>query len=98
LDSHSHERAMKSRGWVTNKGWVANKETTTNQKEPITLDSALYEALLMRLNDLIASGRGDTDEADSVRDQMLDLWRRLPSAELLVIEQREARRIRNVTF
>jgi len=66
--------------------------------ESVNPDAALFEKLLQRLDDLIASGRGDTDEADDVCDQMLDPWRRLTSAEVLAIEQREARRIRNVTF
>jgi hypothetical protein len=61
-------------------------------------DIELYETLLQQLDDLIASGRGDTDEADDVRDEMNDAWRRLTGDELSAIYQREARRVRNVTL
>jgi tetratricopeptide (TPR) repeat protein len=43
---------------------------------------AEYESLLRRLHCLMAAGKGDTDEADAVRDDMDKPWRQLGREEL----------------
>jgi hypothetical protein len=40
-----------------------------------------YTRLLLRLHELIAAGKGDTANADAVRDEMDAPWRSLGSAE-----------------
>src|SRR5436853_6700390 len=41
-----------------------------------------YETLLRRLHELMAAGKGDTDEADTVRDEMDLPWRALRRKEI----------------
>src|SRR5438105_11067064 len=41
-----------------------------------------YERLLLWLHGLIAAGKGDTDEAEAVRDEMEIPWRQLSGEEL----------------
>jgi hypothetical protein len=41
-----------------------------------------YVGLLRRLHGLIAEGRGDSETADAVRDEMDDPWARLTPQEL----------------
>jgi tetratricopeptide (TPR) repeat protein len=41
-----------------------------------------YERLLRQLHQLIAEGRGDTDEADRIREEMDEPWRKLRQEEV----------------
>src|SRR6266566_2413562 len=41
-----------------------------------------HESLLRRLHELMAAGKGDSDEADAVRDQMDVSWRALSREEI----------------
>lgn len=45
-----------------------------------------YVRLLLRLHELIAAGKGDTDEADELRDEMDSQWRRLDAQRLALAD------------
>ena len=51
------------------------------------LDYAAYESLLRRVHGLIREGRGDSEEADSLRDQMDAPWSRLNDAERATLDR-----------
>jgi hypothetical protein len=44
-------------------------------------DYAEYERLLLKLHDLMTQGKGDSEEADAIRDAMDDPWNRLTAVE-----------------
>ena len=51
-------------------------------------DILIFERLAVQLDDLISHGRGDSDEADAIRDQMDGPWRRLPTEQIKAIYAR----------
>ena len=56
------------------------KETENSQSRLSAFQD--YVSLLEDLHSLIAQGKGDTDEADRLRDSMDDFWDRLNPREI----------------
>ena len=53
-----------------------------NQAQTIKPDIQEYKTLLVDLHRLIADGKSDSEEADDVRDRILDIWHRLSEDEI----------------
>ncbi len=51
-------------------------------QSPSALPVSEYQVLLKTLHDLMAEGKGDSDEAEAVRDKLDELWPRLTEEEV----------------